>query len=93
MPVRAHLTHNIMYQIMTGKLPFEELTNPQVIYSVTLGRLPAIRENEQLSPILRLCSLMSDCWNLTPAKRVDACTFRRKVSFMVSACWTTLGAA
>lgn len=74
----------ICWEIMTGKLPFEELMDPQFIFRITLGRLPAVRDDEQLSPILPLCSLITDCWILRPAQRIDASTFWRKVRFMGS---------
>ncbi|KIO18721.1 hypothetical protein M407DRAFT_83625, partial [Tulasnella calospora MUT 4182] len=74
----------ICWEIMTGKLPFEGLSDPQVIFRVTDGRLPAIRDDAHLSPILTLCSVMSNCWNLKPAKRIEASTFLRKVRLMVS---------
>lgn len=51
---------------------------------VMKGKLPAIREEAELSHILKLCSVMSDCWISNPVERMDASIFRRKVHFMVS---------
>lgn len=48
------------------------------------GRLPATREEIQLSNVLALCGLMTECWDPQPAKRVDAPTFQNKVDLMVS---------
>lgn len=74
------------FQMMTGKLPFDELDRDGLIISrVVKGKLPETREETQLSHVLELCGLMSDCWTPKPVKRVDASTFRRKVRFMVSA--------
>lgn len=82
----VELTVEFMYQIMTEKLPFEEVDGQaQIIYRVILGELPAIRDNAQLSPVLNLCSLMSDCWVAKPVKRVDAATFHKKVYQLVCA--------
>ncbi|KIO32434.1 hypothetical protein M407DRAFT_45447, partial [Tulasnella calospora MUT 4182] len=60
----------ICWEIVTGKLPFEELlaTGP-IISRVSEGKLPAIREDTQLSHVLMLCSLMADCWVSKPAER------------------------
>ncbi|KIO32098.1 hypothetical protein M407DRAFT_53240, partial [Tulasnella calospora MUT 4182] len=60
----------ICWEIVTGKIPFEELPrNEMVIARVVTGKLPAIREEPQLSHVLKLCGLMSDCWISDPAGR------------------------
>lgn len=72
-------------KIVTGKIPFEELLrNETVIARVVAGKLPKIREEAQLSNILGLCALMSDCWISDPAGRIGAFNFRRRVHSMVS---------
>ncbi|KIO33581.1 hypothetical protein M407DRAFT_17542, partial [Tulasnella calospora MUT 4182] len=63
----------ICWEIVTGKLPFEELSRDQtVIKRVATGKLPAIREQAQLSHVLKLCG------------RIDASNFRRRVSMVPS---------
>ncbi|KIO32095.1 hypothetical protein M407DRAFT_67158, partial [Tulasnella calospora MUT 4182] len=75
----------IGWEIVTGKIPFEELSrDATVIACVVTGKLPAIREQAQLSHVLKLCGLISDCWISNPAGRIDASNFRRRVNMMVS---------
>lgn len=72
-------------QIVTGELPFNQLhTTATIIKHTADGTLPAIQEDRQLSHVLMLCSLMSDCWISQPARRIDASTFQRKVGLLVS---------
>ncbi|KIO21252.1 hypothetical protein M407DRAFT_48602, partial [Tulasnella calospora MUT 4182] len=60
----------ICWEIVTGRIPFEELDGQGAIIShVVKGKLPAIREEAQLSHVLNLCALMSDCWIPHPSKR------------------------
>ncbi|KIO25962.1 hypothetical protein M407DRAFT_24712 [Tulasnella calospora MUT 4182] len=71
----------ICWEIMTGKLPFEELLGQgEIIHRLVKGELPAIRVDAQLSQIRILCALVSDCWCLRPVKRIDASTFQLKPS-------------
>ncbi|KAG8923500.1 hypothetical protein FRC01_012680 [Tulasnella sp. 417] len=75
----------IAWEIVTGKMPFEELTiEGAIIHHTVMGKLPAIREDADLSHVLKLCSLMSDCWLLVPGNRIDASAFRRRVDIIVS---------
>ncbi|KIO32082.1 hypothetical protein M407DRAFT_47066, partial [Tulasnella calospora MUT 4182] len=67
-------------QVVTGKIPFDEVFHDwEVIDRVLTGKLPAIREQAQLSQVLNLCGLMSDCWVSNPAGRIGASNFRRRV--------------
>ncbi|KIO33001.1 hypothetical protein M407DRAFT_18158 [Tulasnella calospora MUT 4182] len=76
----------VCWEIVTGKLPFEELDLPGLIISrVITAELPAIRENDQLSHVYQLCSLMSDCWRLNPEERINVSNFWRKIRLMPSA--------
>ncbi|KIO32560.1 hypothetical protein M407DRAFT_50041, partial [Tulasnella calospora MUT 4182] len=60
----------ICWEIITGRVPFEGVDNEAVIIKHALyGELPAIRKDAQLSHVLMLCGLMSDCWLSQPAKR------------------------
>ncbi|KAG9031985.1 hypothetical protein FS837_002844 [Tulasnella sp. UAMH 9824] len=75
----------ICWEILTKKLPFDQLNKETAIIKHTMdGMLPAIRKDERLSHVLILCSLMSDCWIYQPAKRIDAPTFQRKVGMLPS---------
>lgn len=75
----------ICWEILTGKIPFEKLnTQGAIIMQVIKGELPAIREEAQLSHILKLCDLMSDCWISRPAERIDSSGFQQKISFIPS---------
>ncbi|KAG8899610.1 hypothetical protein FRC00_001225 [Tulasnella sp. 408] len=76
----------ICWEIITGKLPFNELDAAgPIICRVLRGELPALRTEAQLSQVVKLCSLMSDCWVGKPVKRIQASTFRRMVYYLVSA--------
>lgn len=79
-------TSAALWQIITGRIPFEDLNMDNTIVShVIRGQLPTIRTNDHLARVLSLCDLMSSCWDLEPVRRVDLSTFRRKLSFIVSA--------
>ncbi|KAG8961306.1 hypothetical protein FRC00_012661, partial [Tulasnella sp. 408] len=61
----------ICWEIITGKIPFEDLPQAgKVIACVVRGKLPVIRKEAQLSLVLKLCGLMSDCWKPNPAERI-----------------------
>ncbi|KIO23794.1 hypothetical protein M407DRAFT_26788 [Tulasnella calospora MUT 4182] len=76
----------ICWETITGRMPFEDLnTDGAIIMHTINGRLPAIREDLDLSNILSLCSIMSECWLLEPVKRIDASSFQRKVKIIPSA--------
>ncbi|KAG9046529.1 hypothetical protein FS837_004228, partial [Tulasnella sp. UAMH 9824] len=73
----------ICWEIITGKIPFEEFNREAAIISQTIkGKLPPIRKDTQLSHVLMLCGLMSHCWLSQPAKRINASTFQRKVHML-----------
>ncbi|KAG8922840.1 hypothetical protein FRC00_006959, partial [Tulasnella sp. 408] len=75
----------ICWEIMTDRIPFDELNHETAIIVCTLhGRLPAIRKDSQLSHVLMLCSLMSDCWVPQPTERIDASTLKQKVCLLPS---------
>ncbi|KAG8916088.1 hypothetical protein FRC01_003389 [Tulasnella sp. 417] len=75
----------ISWEIITGKIPFDELERQEaIIHHTVMGTLPAIRENSDLSHVLMLCSLMSECWLLEPAQRIHASAFQRKVGLIRS---------
>ncbi|KAG8910685.1 hypothetical protein FRC00_007730, partial [Tulasnella sp. 408] len=73
----------ICWEIVTGKVPFEGVDNEAAIIMHALkGQLPPIRKDTELSHVLMLCGLMSDCWLSQPAQRIDALTFSRKVEML-----------
>lgn len=66
-------------------MPFEGVDNEAVIITHTLkGQFPAIRKDAQLSHVLVLCALMSDCWLSQPATRINAFNFCQKICMLVS---------
>ena len=80
------LTIAAIYQIVTGKIPFEDInTEVAIIIHTIRGKLPAIRKDGQLAHVLLLCGLMSDCWITEPIKRIDATMFQRKANALVGA--------
>ncbi|KIO24061.1 hypothetical protein M407DRAFT_26501 [Tulasnella calospora MUT 4182] len=85
----------ICWEIITDRVPFDELDHEAAIILHTIhGRLPAIQKEAQLSHVLMLCGLMSECWALQPAERIDASTFKRKFCIMPSETpsgWTSDG--
>ncbi|KAG9026100.1 hypothetical protein FS837_004742, partial [Tulasnella sp. UAMH 9824] len=77
----------ICWEIITGKIPFEELPgDANVVAWVMTGKLPAIRKEEQLSLVLKLCALMSDCWTRDPAERIVLDSAVHKPSIAPSDC-------
>lgn len=72
--------------MMTDRVPFEEVTlEAAIVLNVIQGQLPLIHENEQLAQVIRLCSLMSDCWKFEPDDRPQAAQCCSEVKWMVSA--------
>lgn len=70
---------------MTDKLPFPELDSTTAItLNVIQGKVPLAIEDEQLSQIIRLCSLMTDCWVLDPGERPSVSRCCDEVKWMVS---------
>ncbi|KIO18995.1 hypothetical protein M407DRAFT_62632, partial [Tulasnella calospora MUT 4182] len=60
----------VCWEIMTGKLPFSDLQRvPDIMMRVVEGQVPSTSEDKHLSQIVRLCSLMTDCWAFNPRER------------------------
>ncbi|KIO19449.1 hypothetical protein M407DRAFT_30911 [Tulasnella calospora MUT 4182] len=60
----------VCWEIMTGKLPFSELGLSTANGTrVIQGRVASANEDEQRSQIVRLCNLMTECWEFDPQKR------------------------
>ncbi|KIO17504.1 hypothetical protein M407DRAFT_53126, partial [Tulasnella calospora MUT 4182] len=60
----------ICWEVMTNKVPFPDLNSEGAItLKVVQGEVPAAREDTQLSQIVRLCSLMTECWAFDPRNR------------------------
>lgn len=71
-------------QIMTDKLPYPELqSGAAIVRRVIEGKVPAAAEDEHLSQIARLCSLMTDCWILDPRDRPSASRCCDEVKWVV----------
>ncbi|KAG9024814.1 hypothetical protein FS837_005183 [Tulasnella sp. UAMH 9824] len=75
----------ICWEVMTNKVPFQELNSEGAIaLKVVEGHVPVVREDTQLSQIIRLCSLMTDCWAFDPQKRPHIARCYTKVQQMPS---------
>ncbi|KIO15715.1 hypothetical protein M407DRAFT_86831 [Tulasnella calospora MUT 4182] len=75
----------ICWEVMTNKVPFPELNSEgAIVLKVVEGHVPVARENTQLSQIISLCSLMTDCWAFDPRNRPDFARCNREVKWMVS---------
>ncbi|KIO19355.1 hypothetical protein M407DRAFT_36120, partial [Tulasnella calospora MUT 4182] len=60
----------VCWEIMTGKLPFSDLQRvPDIMMRVVEGQVPSASEDKHLSQIVRLCTLMTDCWAFNPRER------------------------
>ncbi|KIO17502.1 hypothetical protein M407DRAFT_47517, partial [Tulasnella calospora MUT 4182] len=60
----------ICWEIMTNKVPFPELNSEgAIVLKVVEGQVPVAHEDTQLSQVIRLCSLMTDCWVFNPQNR------------------------
>ncbi|KIO18929.1 hypothetical protein M407DRAFT_31404 [Tulasnella calospora MUT 4182] len=75
----------VCWEIMTDKLPFPDvyLEGPLTM-RVVQGRVPSAREHAQLSRVLSLCSLMTDCWALDPKDRPTISRCSDQVKWMPS---------
>ncbi|KAG8999321.1 hypothetical protein FRB90_012094 [Tulasnella sp. 427] len=75
---RPHLSSDIWavgwvcWEAMTNQIPFQDVNAEGLLtLKVMQGEVPATREDDQLSQIIALCSLMKDCWAFDPAARPD----------------------
>lgn len=70
---------------MTDKLPFPELhSGTAITLKVVQGEVPSANEDEQLSQIVRLCSLMTNCWAFDPKDRPSVSQCCDEVKWVVS---------
>ncbi|KIO26352.1 hypothetical protein M407DRAFT_24317 [Tulasnella calospora MUT 4182] len=66
----------VCWEMMTDRVPFDDIKRDcAVMLKVVQGTVPAVHEDEQLTQITALCSLMTDCWKFEPKNRpiVDQC--------------------
>lgn len=69
---------------MTNKVPFPELTAEGAItLKVVKGEVPIAREDTQLSQVVTLCSLMTDCWAFDAKDRPSIVRCCSEVRWMV----------
>ncbi|KAG8915743.1 Mitogen-activated protein kinase kinase kinase mlk-1, partial [Tulasnella sp. 417] len=59
----------ICWEVMTGNFPFYGENESAVSVRLATGNLPGVGDNQQLSQLQALCSLMTDCWSLDPDRR------------------------
>ncbi|KIO33141.1 hypothetical protein M407DRAFT_18006 [Tulasnella calospora MUT 4182] len=63
----------ISYEVMTNSIPFQDVHKEAIVIKrVIQGELPSITGDVRMALILRLCSLMSECWSIDPSKRPGA---------------------
>ncbi|KIO23594.1 hypothetical protein M407DRAFT_77889 [Tulasnella calospora MUT 4182] len=75
----------VCWEMMTDKVPFGELKRDcAIILKVVQGTVPSIHEEAQLAQVIRLCSLMRDCWKFKPENRPDATHCCREIKWIVS---------
>ncbi|KIO18521.1 hypothetical protein M407DRAFT_31819, partial [Tulasnella calospora MUT 4182] len=75
----------ICWEVMTNKVPFPELNSEgAIVLKVVEGQVPVAREDTQLSQIVRLCSLMTDCWAFKPRNRPNISQCKAEVKWMPS---------
>ncbi|KIO24828.1 hypothetical protein M407DRAFT_25789 [Tulasnella calospora MUT 4182] len=75
----------ICWEVMTNKVPFPELNSEgAIVLKVVEGHVPVAREDTQLSQIISLCSLMTDCWAFDSRNRPDIARCNREVKWMPS---------
>ncbi|KIO18021.1 hypothetical protein M407DRAFT_32316 [Tulasnella calospora MUT 4182] len=71
--------------VMTNKVPFPELNSEgAIVLKVVEGQVPAAREDTQLSQIVRLSSLMTDCWAFDPQNRPNISRCQAELKWMRS---------
>lgn len=70
---------------MTNKLPFPDVyAEGPLMLKVLQGKVPVTHNDTQLSQILRLWSLMKDCWAFDPKDRPSVMQCYDQVQWMVS---------
>lgn len=76
----------VIWEIITDKIPFHEL-NSEVYITMTViqRKIPPIGQDAQMSQIVSLCSLMTECWAYNPKSRPSASKCRALVQWMPSA--------
>ncbi|KAG8930010.1 hypothetical protein FRC01_003403 [Tulasnella sp. 417] len=75
----------VCWEVMTNKVPFHELNSEgAIVLKVVEGHVPAVREDTQLSQIISLCSLMTDCWAFDPQNRPNIAQCKKEIHWMPS---------
>ncbi|KAG9001661.1 hypothetical protein FRB90_011573 [Tulasnella sp. 427] len=85
---RPHLSSDIwaVGWAMTNQIPFQDVSAAGLLtLKVMRGEVPATREDDQLSQIIALCSLMKDCWAFNPAARPDIARCCSEIQWIHSA--------
>lgn len=75
----------VCWEIMTDKLPFPDVySEGPLTLRVLQGKVPLAHEETQLAQVVRLCSLMSDCWKFDPNRRPKAAQCHREMAWLPS---------
>ncbi|KAG8910290.1 hypothetical protein FRC00_008480, partial [Tulasnella sp. 408] len=75
----------VCWEMMTDRIPFEDLKRDcAVILKVIQGEVPLVREDTEVAQVIRLCSLMTDCWKYKPEDRPNVNQCCNEVQWMPS---------
>ncbi|KIO23526.1 hypothetical protein M407DRAFT_214426 [Tulasnella calospora MUT 4182] len=75
----------LVWEIMTGKLPYEEtIVDFVIIRQIFESPLPQVDGKSRLSDCLQVWELMTRCWNGDPLQRPTARMCRTTVTYLVS---------
>ncbi|KAG9042364.1 hypothetical protein FS837_010959 [Tulasnella sp. UAMH 9824] len=75
----------VCWEMMTNRVPFEDLRRDcAVMLKVIQGEVPLVREDTEVVQVMRLCSLMTDCWRYKPEDRLSVSQCCNEVQWMVS---------
>lgn len=69
---------------MTNLLPFQGVDNAVMVKSIVRGALSSFSDDARKSLIQGLFSVVGQCWNIEPSKRLTAVECKTALSWMVS---------
>ncbi|KIO33660.1 hypothetical protein M407DRAFT_17619 [Tulasnella calospora MUT 4182] len=75
----------VCWEVVTGEIPFQRFkSSPAVTLQVIQGKVPSTHDHAQLAQVIRLCSLMADCWAINPEHRPSAVRCCNEIEWMPS---------
>lgn len=73
----------VAWEIMTNKVPFDDTNSPGAItLKVVQGEFPSIRDDADVSQIIKLGTLMMECWSFDPRARPTVAECIPKLRFI-----------